>query len=327
MQLMQPPLFWHRPPATLSRLLAPLSALYTWAGARRLTQASFRAPLPVLCVGNVVAGGAGKTPICLSLLERLQSRGHYPHALTRGYGGTETGPCQVAPDLHEASRVGDEALLLATKAPTWVSRHRPAGAVAAAAAGADVLVLDDGFQNPSLAKDVSLLVVDGGYGFGNGCVMPSGPCREPPARALSRAQGVVILGADTKGLVKQLSRSCPLVLRATLLPDPGEAEALRARRIIAFAGIGRPTKFFETLTSVGAEIIASHSFPDHHPYRRAEIEALLAQAMKQEAYLVTTAKDRVRVPADLRPALSVLTVTVAWEDMRNVDTLLDRLWT
>jgi tetraacyldisaccharide 4'-kinase len=321
---MRAPDFWHTD-SLASRLLAPLGNVYGWAVARRLAEAEpYRATLPVICVGNIVAGGAGKTPVCMALVDRLRARGHQPHILTRGYGGTEAGPRAVDPIRHDATRVGDEALLLAGHAPTWVARWRPDGAVAAAEMGADVLVMDDGFQNATIVKDLSLVVVDGAYGFGNGRVMPAGPCREAIAAGLKRADAVVIIGEDRTGAARCFG-GLP-VLAARLVPGP-EAESLRSRKVIGFAGIGRPAKFFDTLEECGAELVSAHSFPDHHPYTRAELTELIDEARRQDCMLVTTAKDAVRVPSDLRAAVSVLTVRLAWEQPELLDPLLDRVIT
>ncbi|MDA8232479.1 MAG: tetraacyldisaccharide 4'-kinase [Magnetospirillum sp.] len=317
---MRAPEFWRRD-GMLPRLLSPLSALWAWGAERRLREAEpFRAQVPVICVGNVVAGGAGKTPVVIALVRRLRAKGRDVHVLTRGYGGTEVGPRVVDPIRHDASRVGDEPLLLAAEAPTWVARWRPDGAAAAVAMGADVLVMDDGFQSAALAKDLSLLVVDGGYGFGNGRVMPAGPCREPVARALARADAVVLIGEDEAGVLP-LPVPVP-VLRARLVPGP-EAAALAGRRVFAFAGIGRPEKFFATVRQAGTEVVDARAFADHHPYRAAEIEAMAAEA--GDAVLVTTAKDAVRIPAALCPRVAVLTVSLAWDDGAAVDRLLDTL--
>lgn len=319
---MRAPDFWHAD-TVASRLLAPLGSVYAWAVARRLAEAEpFRPAIPVICVGNIVSGGAGKTPVCMALVERLRARGRHPHLLTRGYGGTEAGPRAVDPVRHDAARVGDEALLLAECAPTWVARWRPDGAVAAAEMGADILVMDDGFQNPSIAKDLSLVVVDGAYGFGNGLTMPAGPCRENIRAGLARADAVVLMGEDRTGVTGSFG-DLP-VLAARLVPGP-EADSFRGRKVVAFAGIGRPAKFFDTLESCGAELVGAHSFPDHHAFTRAELTDLIADAQRQGAMLATTAKDAVRVPSDLRPALSVLTVRLHWHDPAALDLLLDRV--
>ncbi|HTH16913.1 MAG TPA: tetraacyldisaccharide 4'-kinase [Magnetospirillum sp.] len=319
---MRAPEFWHSD-NWASRLLEPLGSVYAWAVARRLAEAKeYRPAVPVICVGNIVTGGAGKTPVCLALVERLRARGRHPHLLTRGYGGTEVGPRAVDSVRHDATRVGDEALLLAAHAPTWVARWRPDGAVAAVEMGADILVMDDGFQNPTMVKDLSLVVVDGGYGFGNGRVMPAGPCRESIRAGLARADAVVLIGDDRAGVACGLG-DLP-VLRARLVPGP-EAEGFRGRKVVAFAGIGRPAKFFETLEAVGADLVDAHFFPDHHPYTRAEIAELAEQAEREGALLATTAKDAVRVPSDLKPALSVLTVRLEWDTPEALDQLLDRV--
>ncbi|MBX9635637.1 MAG: tetraacyldisaccharide 4'-kinase [Magnetospirillum sp.] len=319
---MRAPDFWHDD-TLISRLLRPVSAIYAWVTARRLAEANaYRPAVPVICIGNIVTGGAGKTPVCLSLVERLRKRGRHPHVLMRGYGGTEAGPRAVDPIRHDSARVGDEALLLAAHAPTWVARWRPDGAVAAVAMGCDLLVMDDGFQNPSITKDLSLVVVDGGYGFGNGRVIPAGPCRETIAAGLARADAVVLIGEDISCAAALLG-DVP-VLRARLVPGP-EAAAFQGRKVVAFAGIGRPGKFFDTVEACGGELVSAHSFPDHHPYTRAEIAELIEEAEEAGALLATTAKDAVRVPREFRPMLSVLTVALEWEDPEALDRMLDRV--
>jgi tetraacyldisaccharide 4'-kinase len=319
---MHAPEFWHRE-GWLARALSPLSPLYAWTVRRRLEDTEeFRPAVPVICVGNIIAGGAGKTPVVVALARLLKGAGRQVHLLTRGYGGTEVGPRAVDPDRHDAARVGDEALLLAAEAPTWVARWRPDGAVAATAMGADIIVMDDGFQNGSLAKDLSLVVVDGSYGFGNGRVMPAGPCREPPERGLERADAVVLVGDDTCGATRHFGE-VP-VLRARLRPGP-EAEALHGRDVIAFAGIGRPGKFFATVEACGATLLATEDFPDHHPYSRPEIEEMLTEAEACGALLVTTTKDAVRIPPELRSRVTVLPVALEWDEPGLLAGLLDRV--
>ncbi|HYD65959.1 tetraacyldisaccharide 4'-kinase [Azospirillum sp.] len=319
---MRTPAFWYRPPTAAALALAPLGALYGLAGRLRFaTTRAERAPVPIVCVGNLVAGGAGKTPVALALAEALAARGTAVHFLTRGHGGTERGPLRVDPARHDAGQVGDEALLLASHAPTWVARDRVAGARAAAAAGAEVVVMDDGFQNPHLAKDLSLVVVDGAAGFGNGCLLPAGPLREPVARGLSRADAVVLMGEDRTGVA---ARVAPLpVLRARVEPDADHG--LRGRRVLAFAGIGRPEKFFATLESLGAVLAGRVPFADHHPYTAAEVADLLARAEALNALPVTTAKDAVRLPADVRARVRVLPVCAVFDDAEALGALLDRL--
>jgi tetraacyldisaccharide 4'-kinase len=280
-----------------------------------------RAPLPVICVGNLTVGGAGKTPVALALAERLLVRGERPHFVTRGYGGRARGPLRVDPARHECALVGDEALLLAAVAPTWLARDRLAGARAAAGAGAGLVILDDGFQNPWLTPDVALLVVDGDYGFGNQRLLPAGPLREPVADGLSRATAVLRIGADRVGIDRLLPSELPC-LAADLRPAP-TAPAVAGRRVLAFAGIARPEKLFTTLSAAGAELVGCEAFADHHRYRRAEIERLLARAAREGALCITTSKDAVRLPADLRAGVAVLPIAVSWRHPAALDLLLD----
>ncbi len=321
---MRAPDFWARDGA-LARLLAPLGMGYDLAG--RLARAAVRpvtAPVPVVCVGNLTAGGAGKTPVVISLLQSLSKRGIAAHCLTRGYGGRAAGPLRVDRGRHAARDVGDEALIIARAAPTWVARDRVAGARAAAEAGAAAIVMDDGFQNPSLFKDLSLLVIDGGYGFGNARVMPAGPLRETVPRGLARADALVVLGTEERILARSLNTGLP-ALGARLVPGP-EGQHLAGQRVLAFAGIGRPEKFFATLEALGAELVETRSYPDHHPYSTGEIEALLARAKDQNARAVTTEKDAVRLPAELSARVEALPVTLEWRDEDAVEALLDRVF-
>jgi len=315
------PEFWARP-GLVPDLLQPLAWAYAAAGAARHAWTHpWRAPVPVICVGNLVAGGAGKTPVAIALARRLQATGHAVHLLSRGYGGSLAGPVAVDRARHDATQVGDEALLLAAAAPAWIARDRAAGARAAVAAGARCLLLDDGLQNPTLAKDLSLLVIDGAYGFGNGRVLPAGPLREPLDAGLARADAVVLMGEDCADLTPLLAGKT--VLRARLMPE--NAAAFAGGAVVAFAGIGRPAKFFATLEGVGARLAARHAFPDHHPYRAAELQRLLAEAQAVQAVLVTTAKDAVRLPAEWRARVEVLAVTAEFDDFAALDRLLDRV--
>jgi len=324
---MRAPEFWSRDGA-LAVLLAPLGAGYDLAGRlRRAFVHPVPAEIPVICVGNLVAGGAGKTPVALALVAALAARGAAVHCLTRGYGGSSPGPRRVDAAHDSAREVGDEALLLARAAPSWVARDRAAGARAAAVAGAQVLVMDDGFQNPALAKDLSLVVVDGAYGFGNRRVMPAGPLRESPARGLARADAVVLLGRDERNLCADLDAALnaqrPL-LGARLVPKTG-SERLAGRKVLAFAGIGRPEKFFATLAGLGADVTETRGFPDHHPYRATELRDLRDRAHSRDAVLVTTEKDAVRLAPNQRDGIETLAVTVAWDDPAALQALLDKL--
>jgi tetraacyldisaccharide 4'-kinase len=321
------PGFWTRPPGLASALLAPVAGLWTAVTRNRLRRPGLDLPVPVVCVGNLVAGGAGKTPVVADLAARLGARGIAVVTLSRGHGGTLPGPLAVDPARHGAGDVGDEPLLLALGGTTaWIARDRAAGALAAVAAGAGVVILDDGFQNPALVKQLSLLVVDGTVGFGNGRVMPAGPLREPVADGLARADAVVLMGEDRAGVAALIGARLPL-LRARLVPDPAAAAALAGRRVLAFAGIGRPEKFFETCRAVcaagGGHVAATVPFPDHHPYTGAEIDRILTRAAALGAMPVTTAKDAVRLPPGVRDRVAVLTVRLAWDDPARLDRLLD----
>lgn len=315
------PEFWARS-GLVPDLLQPLAWAYAAVGAARQAWVHpWRAPVPVICVGNLVAGGAGKTPVAIALARRLRASGVALHLLSRGYGGSLAGPVAVDRARHDATQVGDEALLLAAAAPAWIARDRVAGAKAAVAAGAQCLLLDDGLQNPTLAKDLSLLVIDGAYGLGNGRVLPAGPLREPLRSGLARADAVVLMGEDRGGVMPLLGGKS--VLRARLVPE--NAAAFAGRTVVAFAGIGRPAKFFATLEGGGARLAARHAFPDHHPYRAAELKRLFAEAEATHAVLVTTAKDAVRLPAEWRARVETLSVTAKFDDVAALDRLVERV--
>ncbi len=317
---MNPPGFWQagHMPAWPLRLV---SRVYAAATARRIAHSGWMAPVPVLCCGNPGAGGAGKTPLSLDLATRLLARGLEPAFLTRGHGGRLKGPLRLDLSRHAAVDVGDEALLLAALAPTYVGADRAATARLAIANGADVLVMDDGLQNPSLAKAASFLVIDGGAGFGNGHVIPAGPLREPVATAAARCVAAVLIGPDATGAQARLPPSLP-VLTATLVPDPGDLAVL-SPRLLAFAGIGRPEKFFATLRQSGHPPLDTLEFPDHHAYTGNDLARLQLRAAELDAMLVTTTKDRVRLPRDF-PASS-LRVALSWSDAAAVESLLDRV--
>ncbi len=311
---MKAPGFWYREPGLAARMLAPVGSLYAGAGRLRIDRARpARAGIPVICVGNVVAGGAGKTPVAIAVARHLIAAGHAPHFLSRGYGGRKSGPLRVDPAIHDARAVGDEPLLLATEAPCWVARNRPAGARAAVAGGAELLVMDDGFQNPTLHKDLSLLVIDGAAGFGNGRMIPAGPLRERPVDALSRASAAVLMGEDTSGVGKHLARFDLPVIRARIMPE-GDSGWLRGRPVVAFAGIARPEKFFDTLRHLGATLVARYAFGDHQAITPDELMRMVDLAADADAVLVTTTKDHVRLPPEARPMVRSLPISIDWWD-------------
>ncbi len=328
---MRPPRFWAAPPdrpGPWPRLLAPLSALYAAATALKVARPGLRLPVPVISVGNLTAGGAGKTPVAIWLAGRLADRGMSPAVVTRGYGGSEPGPLRVDPARHGAARVGDEPLLLAAFAPTFVSRDRAAGARAALEAGAGAILLDDAHQNPDLAKDLSIVVVDAGAGFGNGRVIPGGPLREPVARGLRRADLVLLVGTpaerrDCRARWGAAFGALPLV-EARLAPLATGMDWTGAR-VIAFAGIGRPEKFFASLRAEGAEILRAVALADHQPLAPALMTRLEAEARLRGAQLVTTEKDAVRLPPAFRGKVVAFPVRLEPEDAAPLDRALDRL--
>ncbi|HET8727370.1 MAG TPA: tetraacyldisaccharide 4'-kinase [Alphaproteobacteria bacterium] len=320
---MKTPRFWYRPRGAAATVLAPLGQVYDAAGRLRRSLANpHRAGIPVICVGNLVAGGAGKTPVAIAIVRHLKQRGVDAHFLTRGYRGREKGPVRVDLARHDARAVGDEPMLLAAVAPTWVARDRARGAAAAEAAGAAAIVMDDGFQNPRLAKDLSFLVVDGEVGFGNRQVIPAGPLRETARGGLARATAVIVMGDDRHGIgVEAAARGLP-VLHGRLRPA-GRTDWLRGSAVVAFAGIARPDKFFDTLKALGARLVADFGYGDHHRFRPDEIMQMADLAGAAGALLVTTAKDYARLPDEARPMVKVLAVEVAWADEAALARILE----
>jgi tetraacyldisaccharide 4'-kinase len=320
---MRPPGFWRMGGGlVLPRLLAPFEAVTAAATARRVARPGWRAPVPVICCGNVTMGGAGKTLVALDLARRLTERGKVVHVLLRGYGGAARETHLVSAS-DGAALVGDEALLHAAGAPTWIGADRAASAREAIAAGAEVLLMDDGLQNPTLLTDLSLLVIDGGSGFGNARLFPAGPLREPVATGAARCQAAVLIGEDRTGAQARLPPGLPVV-RARLEPD-SETVVLAGRRVVAFAGIGVPEKFFATLTDAGAEVVRRMSFPDHHRYRGRNLRRVLDAAQRFRAIPVTTPKDAVRLPAAMRVFVHVAGVNLVWEEPADIEALLARV--
>ena len=312
------PDFWQRSDAAAARILEPIGRLYGAVGRLARPAARRKAPVPVICIGNVVVGGAGKTPVAIAVAALLAEAGLRPHFLSRGYGGRLGGPARVDPGRHGACQVGDEPLLLARHGPAWIARNRYAGAIAAAAAGAGSIVMDDGFRNRSLAPDLALLVADGAVGYGNGRVFPAGPLREPPEYADACADGLIVVGPERIPLPNGLPR-----IGADLVPAPG-SEHLAGKRVLAFAGIGRPAKFLGTLQDLGAEVVDFTAFPDHHRYRPGEVRKLVAHAAKLNAHCVTTEKDFVRLPVEARAATKTVAVMIRWTDPSALPHLLKR---
>jgi tetraacyldisaccharide 4'-kinase len=324
------PRFWFTPPdkpALAARLLAPLGWLYAAGTARRLRQDGLTPTVPVICIGNLVAGGAGKTPVTLALAQRLTARGHAVHIVSRGYGGSLTGPVQVVETRHSAAEVGDEPLLLSALAPTWVAKDRAAGVQAATVAGAKVILLDDGFQNPSVKPSLALIVVDAARGFGNGRCIPSGPLREPVDVGLARADLVIAIGgAEAQAsFAATWGAKIPLpLLKGELLPLQTGMD-WQGQRLLAFAGIADPERFFTTLRGLGADLVRGEALADHAPLSEALLKRLEAEAMATGAQLVTTEKDAARLPPHWRMRVLTLVVRLHVPDWSAVDAALARL--
>lgn len=332
-----PPSFWYPDQDNVDslalHLLAPLSRLLTGAGRwrRRHTRPRW-VDIPVICIGNVTLGGAGKTPLALTLGAHLRNQGWGVQFLTRGYGGSISGPLRVDPQQHDASLVGDEALELAEIAPCWVSRNRPAGARAASHAGAELLILDDGLQNPSLNYDFVVLVVDGTRGLGNEHVIPAGPLREPWQDALARSNVIVVMGEAGQPRLKEIvgkinpSRLFP----ARLIPVP----MTLADRLLAFSGIGYGEKLLASLSELGGNVVANEVFPDHHRFSQSDATSILEQARRLGATPITTRKDALRLASAggtqsacerLYQAIAVVRVDAHIEDMERFDRCIRKI--
>lgn len=305
---MREPGFWYGSPSPLSWLLSPFAKIYGAATARRMARRGMSVGIPVFCVGNYHVGGAGKTPTTLALAQILAGMGERPFVVSRGYGGRLRGPVRVDAGRHSAIDVGDEPLMMVSRVPVVVSRDRLVGAKLACSEGASVILLDDGFQNPTLVKDASLIVIDGVRGLGNGLVFPSGPLRAPLPPQLARTDALIVIGqgrAATDVADKVAARG-GLVLRGVLAPDRGSLQQLRGQRVLAFAGIGDPARFFATLRSSGVDVVDERIFADHHPFAAGEIKRLVSDAAAQSLMLVTTEKDFTRIASN--PALA------GWKD-------------
>lgn len=321
------PAFWYRPatsPASMAEIaLTPLTWLYE-AG-RKIRNSGIKtekANIPVLCVGNIVSGGSGKTPAVSALRELLRANNlsKTPFILSRGYGGTLPGPVLVDHDTHRFSEVGDEPLLLAKKGQVIISRNRPEGAKIAERCGADLILMDDGFQNPSLRKNLSFLVIDGPGGLGNGKLLPAGPLREPLNEALERTDAIILIGEDQRSITNKIPAHIPVFgasIKPRLIPDS-------QKNYIAFAGLGRPEKFKKTLEDCGLKLAAFHAFADHHPYTEGEMQKLLQEANLKKAVLITTEKDWVRIPEIRRSQIQTLQITLEWNEPESLSEFLGK---
>ena len=303
---MREPGFWYGPPSPMSRLLSwlltPVSIVYGGITARRMMRSGQHTDVPVFCVGNYHVGGAGKTPTTLALAKILSGMDETPFVVSRGYGGRITKPTRVDPVRHAAADVGDEPLMMSSHVPVIVARDRVAGAILARSEGASVIVLDDGFQNPALLKDASLIVIDGKRALGNGKVFPAGPLRAPMPPQLERTDVLIVIGEgrNADDVAERIAARGGLVLRAVLAPDSDSLSRLQGQQVLAFAGIGDPQRFFRTLRANGLNVVLEKIFADHHPFTTDEIEKLTAEADAHDLTLVTTEKDMARIVSDGR---------------------------
>jgi tetraacyldisaccharide 4'-kinase len=306
---MKAPSFWYQPPGFLSTFLQPLGWLYGKGGkllSSLKKQQHF--PIPIISVGNIVCGGSGKTPTALALAQLLQARGHKVHFVTRGYGGTQKGPLRVDLTHHSYRDVGDEPLLLADTAPTWVAKERPLGVQKAIENGAQVVILDDGHQTSCLRKDLAFVVVDLMQGYGNRHIIPAGPLREDLSAGLKRTDALIVVG---KG---EMASSKPF-FRAQVRNQP---PSFPSNRVVAFCGLGYPMKFYKTLEELGVDLVATHSFPDHYKYRQEDLLELQKLAKTHQAVLITTRKDAVKIPSSWRMGVHVLDIDIHFEDPERV---------
>jgi tetraacyldisaccharide 4'-kinase len=328
MQLPRAPDFWWHRHALAGLALAPLGALYGSVSGRRMRGRGVRLDIPVICVGNLVVGGAGKTPTAIALAAFCRKLDLSPGFLTRGYRGRERGPLCVSASAHSAEDVGDEALLLARFAPTVVSVDRPSGAKLLARLGADVVIMDDGFQNPSLSKDLSLVVIDAERGIGNGFVLPAGPLRAPLAEQVQHADALIVVGEGTGAgkAVRVAARAGKPTLRA--FTEPGRKRGLRRRPYLVFCGIADPAKFHASLSASGATIGHTMSFPDHHVFSEAECDSILTEAKRRDLVPITTEKDQVRLngpgaaAARLAATTETFPIRIRFEEPRRLNTLI-----
>lgn len=325
---MRAPGFWNKPKGIRAFFLFPLARIFAAATALRLKSGPFFDPgIPVICVGNLNVGGTGKTPVVISLIEELAARGQVPAVISRGYGGSEKKSVAVDIKTHLASDVGDEPLLLAAFAPTYVGPDRVASAKLAVAGGATVLIMDDGFQSPALRQSLSIVVVDAEVGFGNGCVIPAGPLREPVSTGLGRADLVLLIGEENA--MSRCNDQWPEL--KTVEQSSAKLRPLQSGmdwsglRASAFAGIARPEKFFKTLEALGVQLVARHGLDDHQPLSHSLLQRLMAEAKSLNARLVTTEKDAVRLPEKLRTEVLTLPVRLHFTDKRALDKHLTRL--
>lgn len=315
------PRFWFEKPTWPSAMLSPFAFIYHGCGKLlRSWVKPTKVSAPVICVGNIVLGGSGKTPVVRLLAQHLQAKGFLPHIVSRGYGGYLKGPVRVDPLIHTLGEVGDEPLLLSATAPVWVAKDKVAGTQAAIAAGATHILLDDGLQNPSLVKDISVLVVDATRGFGNGCVLPAGPLREPVADTLLKTDIILWIGQGHEPLKTELRTKKDLITAhaQTICNDIN----LQGHRLFAFCGLGNAQKFYDGLARQGGHVVSTRTFPDHYTWSGYELRQMIEEASKHAARPITTAKDAIRIPQSLQDEILICDVKLSIDDMASLETHL-----
>ena len=324
--MIKTPQFWNDrgvKSTAISFGLLPLSALWIGLSALRhaITKTS-KADLPVICIGNITAGGTGKTPLVGLLYDELLAAGHNPAILTRGYGGSDAGPLWVDGTVHDATICGDEPLMLAEGRDVLVARDRVSGAYAIASRGIhDLILMDDGMQNPFLAKDIKIGVFDGEVGIGNGQIIPAGPLREAASSGIAQLDMVVINGDDETGLADMIPSGIPVFI-GSIIPDQSVIDDFDGAPLLGFAGIARPQRFFATLRRTGANLVQWLAFADHHPFSQTDLTTLHHDAIHQGAQLITTKKDWVRLPSEWRDKVTFLPVTM---ELAQKDEIVGRI--
>jgi tetraacyldisaccharide 4'-kinase len=325
---MKAPSFWYKDPGLLAGLLLPLTFIYKFLTLlKRATSKPYRATVPVICIGNLTVGGTGKTPTVIALAQRLITQGYNPSIVSRGYGGSQKGPLKVNEQIHKFNDVGDEPLLLSSIAPTWVAKNRRLGIIAAVKQGANIILLDDGFQNKKIYKDISIVTVDAYRGFGNGLLLPAGPLREPIYSGLSTANFLISIGDDEshKNFINKLSlERTPTIISGRLAPIKTGMD-WKNLSVFAFAGIGNPEKFFLTLRNLGAKVVNTIALSDHQIFDKKLLLRLETESIEINAQLVTTEKDAIRLPHEFRKKVLSLPVRLEISSWAEIEKLVEKL--
>ncbi|MBE6450477.1 MAG: tetraacyldisaccharide 4'-kinase [Alphaproteobacteria bacterium] len=309
---MKTPTFWNKK-NIFYYILLPLGWLYCFATILRIKlKKPYKSGLPVICIGNLTAGGTGKTPVSIAIVQMLKKYGKNPFFISRGYGGKLSGVV-VNKQIHTPDEVGDEPLLLSEVAPVCINADRAKAAKQALDNGADILVMDDGFQNPSLYKDISFLVFSGKFGIGNGAVIPAGPLRETFAGGIKRADALIVIGDDKTNLSHKTD--LPIFFADITEDKPKVTNS----KVYAFAGIGYPEKLYQSLKNVGLDVVRTKDFPDHHFYTKEDLMSIIDEAKKENLAIFTTSKDYVKIPSDIKQHINVLNIKIMWRDEKSLE--------